>query len=230
MSSPLILALETATDVCSVALLRGDRLLSKKEGTGYIHSSLTAVFIRDCMKEANVKAADLDAVAVSIGPGSYTGLRVGLSTAKSICFMHDLPLIEVSTLEALAWLSIQEDPASGAIYLPMIDARRMEVYVAAYDYKRQLKLPPQPLVLNAGWFEQWAEYDQIILSGDGSSKVKEVEDLPSQITFSTTQTDALAIGQIGLEKFRKGNFADLAYLEPEYIKPANVTKSKKPLL
>lgn len=230
MSTPLILALETATDVCSVAILREGNLLSQKQGTGYIHSSMTTVFIRDCMKEAHVKAADLDAVAVSIGPGSYTGLRVGLSTAKSICFMHDCPLIAISTLEALAWLSIKEDPASGVIYLPMIDARRMEVYVAAYDFERQLKLAPQPLVLNSKWFEQWTEYDQIILSGDGSSKVKELEGLPSQITYSTTKTDALAIGQIGLEKFKNGIFADLAYSEPEYIKPANVTKSKKPLL
>lgn len=225
-----ILAIETATDNCSVCLTKEGQVLSKRAEKGYIHSSLLAVFIKESLEEAHIKARDLDAVAVSIGPGSYTGLRVGLATAKGICYTRDIPLIAILTLEGLAWQSIQHIPGDNTLHLPMIDARRMEVYVAAYDHQRKQIVNARPLILETSWFQQWDSYDKLVLSGDGSPKVKNLEKVPTKVEFSVTNSDAESIAKIAEEKFHAREFSDIAYLEPEYIKAPNVTKSKKSLL
>jgi tRNA threonylcarbamoyladenosine biosynthesis protein TsaB len=139
-------------------------------------------------------------------------------------------LIAVSTLDGLAYRSIQEYPDKDFIHLPMIDARRMEVYVAAYTSAFERALEPQPLILSADSFAQWDQYHGIVLSGNGSTKVEKIEELPSSIIYANDKSDAGDIGKVAFQKLRAGEFADLAYIEPEYIKPPNVTRPKKSLL
>ena len=129
----IILCIETSTDVCSVCISDGKRLLAIREtGRSYSHNEVIAVFIDECVKEANMQIRDLEAVSISRGPGSYTALRIGTSTAKGICYALDIPLITVDTLKALA-LSVTDIVKPNGVIIPMIDARRDEVYAAVYD-------------------------------------------------------------------------------------------------
>jgi len=229
MSQPYLLCIETATAVCSVALFKAEQLISSREEIGFVHSSKTAVFIQECLQEAGISATQLDAVAVDIGPGSYTGLRVGLSTAKGICFALDLPLITLSGLKVLAQVSREQHPESNALHMPMIDARRMEVYSEAMDAEGQIIRKAGPLILTAKVFDPFTDYDRIYCSGDGSEKLHTL-DLDKKIEVIAVRSDARHLGALASSAFRQKEFADLQAVEPEYIKPPNITKSKKTLL
>jgi tRNA threonylcarbamoyladenosine biosynthesis protein TsaB len=177
------------------------------------------------MEEAGIALADLSAVAVSGGPGSYTALRIGLSTAKGICYALRKPLIAIDTLSALAGQAQREYPREGALYAPMIDARRMEVYLGLFDANLQPLMKPEAAVLEPGLFDSWST-QLIIGCGNGAPKALEVfSSIPFQVAPVICSAAHLILP--ALEAFSKSEFADLAYYEPFYLKPPNITTPRK---
>ena len=168
----LILGIETSTKICSVAISNGDKLLAiKEEGGEYSHSEKLTVFIQDVLKESGKKIADIDVIAVSKGPGSYTGLRIGVSVAKGLCYSLNKPLVSVDTLQAMALgASINGEYD---LYCPMIDARRMEVYTALYDINNKVVQPVSAKIIDESSFDENLKDNQIVFFGDGAHKCEE---------------------------------------------------------
>lgn len=220
-ANPVILLLESATATCSVALARGEQILAQRNSFGERdHARMLAVFIQQCLDETGLQSADLDAVAVSRGPGSYTGLRIGVATAKGICFSLDIPLLAVDTsLSASAWY-IQThrglDPAT--VLVPVIDARRMEVYGAAVSMDGSYLEPVRAEVLHAGSFVTDPQKLHIVF-GDAAAKCVDVYQGQSNVKVDT-EFNLSACGLLkwaGL-RFAHGDKEDLAYFEPFYLK------------
>ncbi len=221
-----ILCIETATPVCSVALGRDGVLLGVKElSEGYVHSEMLLPFIAGLLNETGVKKKDISAISVSAGPGSYTGLRIGVSSAKGLCYALDVPLISISTLEAIAYgmrknlmdhsMKIERD----LLFCPMIDARRMEVYTALYDSALQEVLPAQALVVNDESFSDYFGKHKIMFAGDGSMKCKSVLGNKLGADFSMdVSASASSMIELSFEKFRNSRFENLALFEPFYLK------------
>lgn len=221
-----ILCIETATPVCSVALGRDGVLLGVKElSEGYVHSEMLLPFIAGLLNETGVKKKDISAISVSAGPGSYTGLRIGVSSAKGLCYALDVPLISISTLEAIAYgmrkklmdhsMKIEGD----LLFCPMIDARRMEVYTALYDQELNEVLPVQAMVVNENSFSEYFGKHNILFSGDGSGKCAQLLDTVKGAHFSV-EVSASAAHMVALsdKKFRDSRFESLALFEPFYLK------------
>ncbi len=225
-----ILLIETATDVCSVAVGDGPELLSiRQAAVGRQHAAQITLLIQAVLEQARLVLPELDAVAISSGPGSYTSLRVGASAAKGICYTLDKPLIAVDTLQSLALASLQKEREEG-LYQPMIDARRMEVYTARFDAANERLAEPAPLIVGEGTFqEDLNRGNLLILSGNGAEKCRPV--LPETgILYSPVVCSAAHLLPLALRKFEAAAFEDIAYYSPLYLKPPNVTKSKKKLL
>lgn len=224
----MILLLETATDLCSIGIGQDGQLLSLVEiAERADHAARINELILEACRQAGCRLAELDAVALSRGPGSYTSLRVGTATAKGICFALDKPLIAIDTLEALARAAQQEEHAS-FLYCPMIDARRMEVYTAFYDQDMQVIKTAHPLVVEAGVFDAFLEAGyRIVLAGNGAEKCRPV--LPDSILFSGVDCSAVHLALPAQQAFQNQAFEDLAYFEPFYLKPPNITQAKKRL-
>jgi tRNA threonylcarbamoyladenosine biosynthesis protein TsaB len=222
----LILQLETGTSSCSVALASNGQVLALKEQhEANIHASHLTLFINEVLKVANKNYEDLDAVAVSMGPGSYTGLRIGVSTAKGLCFALDIPLIAVSTLQAMA--SAKQSLANDKNLLcPMIDARRMEVYLAVYNANLSPIEDVKAVILDEHSFDSFADYTLIFL-GDGAEKSKDLYSDTERYRFESHVNSAADLTSLAFEKFTKGELADLAYFEPYYLKDFMVTQPKK---
>src|SRR5436190_8235185 len=220
---PLILAIETATKLCSVALARDGIVLAlrEEESDRHTHAERVNVFVQEVMAEAGPALPDLDAVAVGIGPGSYTGLRIGLSAAKGLCYALDKPLIGLSTLGTLT-RSALDVGATGPQLWPMIDARRMEVFTQAFDGEGLATGQAMPLVLN----EEWAAAAQgRMVFGDGADKAASLWEGRAGITFVRgIRPSAVAMFTEAGRRFSTKSFDDLAYLVPEYGKAANVTQ------
>ncbi len=227
---PLILLIESSTEICSVAVSDGERLLSCTEaGAAYDHAARITLLIAEAMELAGYGLRDLNAIAVSAGPGSFTALRVGLSTAKGICYALQKPLIAVDTLAALAAAEIRAQGGMQAVYCPMIDARRMEVYTAFYRETGEELKAPHALVVNNGSFDEYlSQGEKIVLSGNGAAKCKAVLDQPG-ILFTETVCHAGMLAGPAFAAFTEGRFADLAYTEPFYLKPPNITTPKSRL-
>ncbi len=222
---PLILNIETATDIGSVCISQGSKVLTIKESTApFSHAKETTLLIAACLKEAHLQLTDLDAVAVSSGPGSYTGLRIGFSAAKGICYALDIPLIGVDTLWALALASSKV--AQGDWYIPMIDARRMEVYTAFFDKELTRIKAPHALILDERAFKSKGK--QILLSGNGSEKFQKISKHPKFI-FTDIQCSAAHLAALAFKSYQFSRFESVAYFEPSYLKPPNITTSKKRL-
>lgn len=173
----IILHIETATSVCSVAVSKNSKLLSLKENfDGNSHSGLITVLIQEAIEECHLKTSELDAVAVSKGPGSYTGLRIGVSTAKGLCYALDKPLIAVNTLQAMAWGMAgikSSDRPDDQLYCPMLDARRMEVYVAFYDRNNmEIKETSADIIDEYSYMDILSKHE-VIFAGNGSDKCRE---------------------------------------------------------
>ena len=184
----LILNIDTSTDVCSVAIARDGNLIALKENDeGFNHSTLLGVYVDDLLKENDLTANDLDAVAVSMGPGSYTGLRIGVSLAKGICFGAGKPLIAVSTLAALANAVAQRE-GEEFFYCPMIDARRMEVYTAIYDREGNVVRDIHAEVIEENSFADLLSARKVLFFGNGSDKVKEVLKHPNAVFINGVST------------------------------------------
>jgi tRNA threonylcarbamoyladenosine biosynthesis protein TsaB len=211
-----ILHLETATKVCSVALSNNGNMVSCKEtmAEGFIHSESLTVFIEDVMAEANVSLSALSAISVSSGPGSYTGLRIGLSTAKGLCFALKIPLISVDTLSALMELV---SPNERNI-IPLLDARRMEVYAQVFNSTGTVLQSMDAIEINEDTF---SEFEPFHVCGDGASKCKEI--WCNREIYWNDAVVSSARGQIRLafQKFENHEVEDLAYFAPIYLKDAN---------
>lgn len=229
----VILNIETSTTVCSAALTAEGMILRHYENfDGRNHAALLSDYVKGCLDFLSEKELKLDAVAVSIGPGSYTGLRIGLSEAKGLAYALDVPLIGVSTLELMAtrvmFSTLDIDPET--IFVPMIDARRMEVYTAAYDFALTPLLQPQPLILDENSYgDLIATGRQILFFGNGSQKASQLIKAPN-VTF-VEGVDPLAVDMIALAEraYSKRDFLDLAYSVPVYLKDFVATRSKKQL-
>ncbi len=191
------------------------------------HSSLLPGIGLDICNESNVKFSDLDAVAVSSGPGSYTGLRIGTSTAKGICYTLKKKLIAVPSLDIMAE-SIRGKFSGNHLLCPMMDARRMEVYTQIEDQNGSVIWNLQPKILDENSF---SEFDQpVYLFGDGMPKFKEIANQKNLIFIDDIFPDAVNMGRLALEKYQKEAFEDIAYFEPNYLKEWRTTTPKKQLL
>jgi len=223
----VILNIETATERCSVAIGKdGNLLVEKTSEEQYSHAAKLTLLIEQCLSSVNLELANLDAIAVSSGPGSYTGLRIGSSTAKGICYALDKPLIAISTLQALAWASILAEAKAPAIYIPMIDARRMEVYAAGYDESGATTFNSRPIIIDENSFADILQSGhRIVLSGNGSGKCKAVLEHP-QIKYKEIYCSAAHLIPLSEEAFEQGQLADLAYFAPSYLKKPNITTPK----
>lgn len=217
-----ILSIETATDVCSIAISKSNEMLCLKENTGIKdHASKINILIAECLLESNIDYSDLDAVAVSSGPGSYTGLRIGLSTAKGICFALDIPLISINTLQSMSYgLKIQKLSNNiKSLYQPMIDARRMEVYTEIFDETLTSVKSLSNHIIDASYFNNISKNQILILGGNGSLKVKQfIEDKKNIILYSENIHTASNMIDLAEQKFTKKMFEDMAYYEPNYLK------------
>jgi len=226
---PLILSIETATEVCSVCLSQNGAPLALRESTNaQDHAAQITLMIADCFREAGLELAALDAVAVSDGPGSYTSLRIGLATAKGICYALDKPLIAVSTLQAIAWAASVEIPDAN-IYVPMIDARRMEVYMQAFSRDIRPINEAEAVILHSGLFDSWLQTGQsVVCAGNGSDKAQEILAGPG-VSYSCARCSALHLIPLSEAAFAKADFADIAYHAPFYLKAPNITTPRKGL-
>lgn len=227
----MILNIETATPVCSVAIGENGKILVERTLKGrQTHASKLTLLIQECLTEIRISLQDLDAIAVSHGPGSYTGLRIGLSTAKGLCYTLEKPLITIDTLAALANVTRRNFPYNNAVYCPMIDARRMEVYTAIYDNDGKELVVTQPLIVeNDAFFESYFKKNEVVIfSGDGSSKCQTIINHP-KAKFVEQENSAIGMLQLAEAKFLKNDFADVAYSSPFYLKSPNITKPKRKL-
>lgn len=227
----LILNLETATTVCSVSLGKDGKLLALKEHNGdYSHAENLTIFIEDVLQQASVKFSDIDAIAVSKGPGSYTGLRIGVSTAKGLCYSLNKPLIAVNTLQhlslAVSSLGSQiSEPAS--LFCPMIDARRMEVYCAIYDANNKEVKPTAAEIIDEGSFADVLETNRIIFFGDGAEKCKSILSQNKNAVFiDNVLPSAKSMISLSEQAFINKEFEDVAYFEPFYLKDFIAGKKK----
>lgn len=224
----LILNIESATDICSICLSANGQVIAEKELLEkFKHSEKMTTLIQEVMNMAEKDLSDLDAVAVSSGPGSYTSLRVGTSVAKGICYALDKPLIAVSTMKALG-VGAKEIHPKGVHYRPMIDARRMEVYTTLFDESLNEMDELRPVIIDADSFQEELKNHQIVFCGNGALKTKELLNNKNSI-FIDLNCRAKFMAPLSFEKFSSGEFENLALFEPTYLKPPNITKGKKML-
>lgn len=225
----IILNIETSGKYCSATLSEdGGVLIQKSDDKEMSHSVALGPFVEDIMNYLERQEKKLDAVAVSIGPGSYTGLRIGLSMAKGICFGKDIPLIGVSTLEILAVkaMFLPRCWSGEEILVPMIDARRMEVFTASYNFALEALEAPRPLILDSESYLDSFPGKTIVLIGDGASKAKDVMKRENVITLVSQYQDATDMIALSEKAYRENRFLDVAYSVPEYLKAYQTTSPK----
>jgi tRNA threonylcarbamoyladenosine biosynthesis protein TsaB len=214
----LILNIETATRTCSVALAQNGILLSCKEAHDVnSHASILNIYISEVLAEAGKKIEQLDAVAVSNGPGSYTGLRIGLSAAKGICYALDIPLITINTLESLAEGMKNEVFDENAVYIPLIDARRSEVYYGVYNSDLQTLEEVKPLILDENSFSNYTNIK--FIAGNGAKKVIEISKNSNFVFLNNVTFSAKSMVKKSNYFFKQKSFSDVSYSEPNYLKP-----------
>ena len=224
-----ILHIETATDVCSVALSEdGAVLFSKEDHEGPQHAVTLGVFVDEVLSMADSHAKPIDAVAVSCGPGSYTGLRIGVSMAKGICYGRNIPLIALPTLKVLSVpVLLMDELPEDALLCPMIDARRMEVYAAIYDRALNEVKSVGADIVDADSYKEYLDKQPVYFFGNGAAKCSEVLGDALLVSVAPSARGIVALAE---EAFNAGKFEDLAYFEPFYLKDFIVIPSKKKLL
>ena len=232
----LILCIETGTDICSVGIARDGELMSLRESDqGRDHAKQVAVFVDELLRETGVKPDELDAVAVGMGPGSYTGLRIGVSFAKGLCYGLNIPLLAVGSLEALTDVAIKDYEAGiiqvegwdEAFLCPMVDARRMEVYTQIFNSRWEAQSEVSAEIITEDSFSQWRAKGKLVIFGNGAAKCQEM--LPDAIYIDVAPS-ARGLTRIAHQLFEAGKTVDIAYFEPFYLKDFVVIPSKKKLL
>ena len=232
-----ILNIETSTEVCSVALTSEGQVLDHRENyDGQTHATLLSQYVKEMLDYARTREMTIDAIAVSIGPGSYTGLRIGLSEAKGLAFGLNVPLIGVNTLQLLTVSTmfnhfIEENGEKGTLYVPMIDARRMEVYTAVYNSALEAVLEPQAMILDEHSFENLlGQGYELVLMGNGSDKAREVLTCDGVCFIEGIKPVAVDMMALAEKAFREQDFIDVAYSTPLYLKEFQATKPRNPIL
>lgn len=232
----LILCIETGTDICSVGIARDGELVSLRESDeGRDHAKKVAVFVDELLRETGVAPDELDAVAVGKGPGSYTGLRIGVSFAKGLCYGLGIPLVAVGSLDALAEVAIEDHEAGiidvgrwdEAVLCPMVDARRMEVYTRLFDTSGQPLSEVSAEIVTAESFAGVRGCRPLVIFGNGAAKCREV--LPDA-EYINIVPSARGLARLAQERLSAGLTEDIAYFEPFYLKDFVVIPSKKKLL
>ncbi|MGG8496382.1 tRNA (adenosine(37)-N6)-threonylcarbamoyltransferase complex dimerization subunit type 1 TsaB [Tenacibaculum sp. TC6] len=221
----IILNIETATKNCSVNIAENGNILAMRElnDGNYSHAEKLHPFIQEVLKEASVKSQQINAVAVSKGPGSYTGLRIGVSAAKGLCFAYDVPLISIETLHSLALnVHIKE-----GYIVPMLDARRMEVYSIVYNEKYIQEREIRAEVIDEHSFKELLDSNKVYFLGDGAEKCKELLCNDNAIFIDNKYPSAKEMAMLSYEKYKKNDIEDVAYFEPFYLKDFVVTPEKK---
>ena len=222
----IILHLETATTNCSVSISKDNDSIVLKENNAanYSHSEQLHVFIKEALKEASFSFSDLDAIAISKGPGSYTGLRIGVSAAKGLCFSLDVPLISVPTLQSMAH---QVGLKSGELVIPVLDARRMEVYSCVYDSDYKEVRETRAEVINEESFAEYTSANKVYVVGSGAEKCRGVLQHPNFIFDESIVPSAKDMVSIAFKKYESEQFEDVAYFEPYYLKDFVLQQKKK---
>lgn len=214
----LILHLETATTVCSVALgFEGKLIAIKEENKGFTHAEHLTLYIEEVMQMAGKSFEALDAVAVSKGPGSYTGLRIGVATAKGLSFGLNKPLIAINTLSSMATGAAKTYKELN-FFCPMLDARRMEVYTAIYNHQGEALIPTAAVILNEKYLENQLDISEILFFGDGALKFKEIcshRNAKFDLDLAPSAANMIALSY---RNYTQAQFEDLAYFEPFYLK------------
>lgn len=228
-----ILLIETSSEVCSTAIAVDGQVLALSELTETpSHAAVLTLQIQACVEQSGITLAELDAVAISKGPGSYTALRVGASVAKGICYALDKPLLAVDTLKSLAMAAknAEKDVTPADLYVPMLDARRQELWLALYDEQLQELSPAQPLILENNSFENYVRdnignrtFARIVLSGNGVVKAGNARISEQAVISSVKKCSAAYLTVLAEQAFQVADFQDIAYFEPFYMKPPNIT-------
>tara|TARA_R110002051_G_scaffold324040_2_gene419771 strand:- start:2116 stop:2790 length:675 start_codon:yes stop_codon:yes gene_type:complete len=221
----IILNLETATTNCSVSLAKDGKVISIKENdsANYSHAEQLHNYIKEVLKEASFSLQDIDAVAVSKGPGSYTGLRIGVSAAKGLCYSLDVPLISVPTLESMAHqLIVPQDH----LIIPVLDARRMEVYSAVYDRDwKEIRITEAEIITEES-FKEYLESHTIHIMGSGAEKCRDILNHSNVVLDTTVVPSAREMAELSQKKFEANDFENVAYFEPYYLKDFVLQKKK----
>ncbi len=227
-----LLHIETSGKICSVSLSEKEKLLSVKEDdAAYSHATKLAIFIESILKENGMQVKDLSAVSVSCGPGSYTGLRIGSSLAKGLCYgMPHIKLLAIPTLEIItnAFLSEFSSPEATR-FCPMIDARRMEVYTALFDGKANQIMPTCAMIIDENSFQDVLQEHKVAFFGDGAKKCNEVINHPNAIFYDVKYASADMI-KLSFKAHKEKKFVDVAYFEPFYLKDFIAGKAGKTAL
>ncbi len=228
-----ILNIETSSKICSVAVTKDGMIEYHIESEGEMeHAKLLGPYVEKALADTARRDGKLDAVAVSAGPGSYTGLRIGMSFAKGLCFAQDIPLISVPTLEILAVKAMfgLREAEGDEIIIPLIDARRMEVYTAAYDFALTERLKPQPMILDENSFADLLSTHKCLFIGDGATKAQTVIKSPNALFLTNAMPLAIDMTALSERAFRREDFADTAYAVPLYLKEYQATIAKNKVL
>lgn len=232
----LILCIETGTDICSVGLSRDGELVSLRESDeGRDHAKRVGVFVDELLRETGIAPDELDAIAVGMGPGSYTGLRIGVSFAKGMCYGLQIPLVAVGSLDALAEVAIEDNEAgildvkdwNDAVLCPMVDARRMEVYTRLFNAAGEPLSEVSAEIVTEQSFAEWRKGRQLVIFGNGAAKCREI--LPDA-TYVNITPSARGLARLAERRLQEGKTEDIAYFEPFYLKDFIVIPSKKKLL
>jgi tRNA threonylcarbamoyladenosine biosynthesis protein TsaB len=227
-----IILIETSTSLCSTALVEDGKVVCERiSDEPRAHASKTALFVSEMLSEKGLKVSDCDAVAVSKGPGSYTGLRVGVSTAKGLCFGAGIPMISVGTLDTLVWQALDGNmlPEGCRYIIPMIDARRMEVYTGIFTPDGKQISPTVAQIIDADSFKDQLAEGPVLFIGDGADKCKDTLTSPNA-RFIQCCPKAASMMHPAIDALEAKMFEDVAYFEPFYLKEFITTVSKKKII
>jgi len=230
---PTIINIETSTDVCSVSLCKDNKVVSLRENKeGLNHAKMLTLFVDELLKENKLDIKDLDAIGVSKGPGSYTGLRIGVSTAKGLCYGAQIPLIAIGTLQAMSVDAINKynNTEEDTWFCPMIDARRMEVFCAFYDKNNKIQKDISAEIIDEKSFEEILNNRKVVFFGNGAEKCKNSITHKNAIFIDNIQASAANMAALSNESFINKQFEDVAYFEPFYLKDFVATTPKKKIL
>jgi len=222
IETPILLHIETATDVCSVALSRGAEIIGlKEEAGGNNHAKNLLPFVDEVLKQSGVRMSEINGVAVSIGPGSYTGLRIGVSTAKGIAYTAGIPVMAISTLESIAqgaktlWAENASEPVQ---IVPMIDARRMEVFTTRFTFDMQPLEEVSAKIVDENTFAELLSEQKVLFCGNGMPKCRELLSTFPSACFINAPVSAKNMLPTALKKWQNKDFENVAYFEPFYLK------------